>query len=83
MRRGLDVARPNPLCAPRRDHPRQHLVIFYPLWLGSMPALLEGFLEQALRPGFAIGKVESGTSWKKLLTGTSARIVVAMGMPRP
>ena len=26
-----------------------HLVILYPLWLGDMPALLKGFLEQALR----------------------------------
>jgi putative NADPH-quinone reductase len=31
-----------------------HLVFIYPLWLGSMPALLKGFLEQILRPGFAI-----------------------------
>jgi putative NADPH-quinone reductase len=59
----------------------QHVVIFYPLWLGSMPALLKAFLEQVMRPGFAFSKVESGTSWKKLLTGKSARIVVTMGMP--
>jgi putative NADPH-quinone reductase len=58
-----------------------HLVIFYPLWLGSMPALLKAFLEQVMRPGFATSKVESGTSWKKLLAGRSARIVVTMGMP--
>src|SRR5688572_4133361 len=32
-----------------------HIVIFYPLWLGSMPALLKGFFEQVLRPGFAFG----------------------------
>jgi putative NADPH-quinone reductase len=59
----------------------EHLVIFYPLWLGTMPALLKAFLEQAFRPGFAIGRGESGTSWKKLLTGKSARVVVTMGMP--
>ena len=53
-----------------------HLVIFYPLWLGDMPALLKGFLEQVLRPGFAIGQ-----GGKKLLAGRSARIVVTMGMP--
>jgi putative NADPH-quinone reductase len=28
-----------------------HLVLVYPLWLGSMPALLKGFLEQVFRPG--------------------------------
>jgi len=58
----------------------EHLVIFYPLWLGAMPALLKGFLEQVLRPGFAI-KVEPNGAWGKLLTGKSARIVVTMGMP--
>jgi putative NADPH-quinone reductase len=59
----------------------QHLVIIYPLWLGSMPALLKGFFEQALRPGFAIGTVQGGKRWAKLLGGRSARIVVTMGMP--
>jgi putative NADPH-quinone reductase len=59
----------------------EHLVIVYPLWLGTMPALLKAFLEQAFRPGFAIGRGGSGTSWKKLLTGKSARVVVTMGMP--
>lgn len=58
-----------------------HLVIFYPLWLGSMPALLKGFLEQVMRPGFAISTSKSGKSWKKLLAGKSARVVVTMGMP--
>ena len=58
-----------------------HLVILYPLWLGTMPALLKAFLEQAFRPGFAIGQGGSGSSWSKLLTGKSARVVVTMGMP--
>ncbi|THJ23642.1 MAG: NAD(P)H-dependent oxidoreductase [Nitrospira sp. CG24D] len=58
-----------------------HLVIIYPLWLGSMPALLKGFLEQLLRPGFAFEYQKSGGMAKKLLTGKSARIVVTMGMP--
>ena len=30
-----------------------HLVLIYPLWLGEMPAIVKGFLEQVLRPGFA------------------------------
>jgi putative NADPH-quinone reductase len=58
-----------------------HLVILYPLWLGSMPALLKAFLEQVLRPGFAFEYQKSGGIAKKLLTGRSARIVVTMGMP--
>lgn len=31
-----------------------HLVLLYPLWLGTLPASFKGFLEQVLRPGFAI-----------------------------
>jgi putative NADPH-quinone reductase len=58
-----------------------HLVIVYPLWLGTMPALLKGFLEQVLRPGFAAGATAPAQPWRKLLTGKSARVVVTMGMP--
>ena len=58
-----------------------HLVIIYPLWLGSMPALLKAFFEQVLRPGFAFEYQSAGGMAKKLLTGKSARIVVTMGMP--
>lgn len=57
-----------------------HLAIFYPLWLGDVPALLKAFLEQAMRPGFALRYREKGLP-EKLLKGRSARIVVTMGMP--
>jgi putative NADPH-quinone reductase len=59
----------------------EHVVIFFPLWLGDMPALVKGFLEQTLRPGFALGEAAAGRLPKKLLKGRSARIVVTMGMP--
>jgi putative NADPH-quinone reductase len=58
-----------------------HVVILFPLWLGSTPAMLKGFLEQLLRPGFAFGAAQRGRLPKKLLKGKSARIVVTMGMP--
>ncbi len=55
-----------------------HLVILYPLWMGTMPALLKAWLEQVFRPGFAFAPKQMG---KKLLAGKSARLIVAMGMP--
>jgi putative NADPH-quinone reductase len=60
----------------------EHLVFFFPLWLGGMPALLKGFLEQVARPGFALGE-PGGLAHlpQKLLAGRSARLVVTMGMP--
>ena len=60
----------------------EHIVFFFPLWLGDMPALLKGFLEQVARPGFAIIREPGGKPWgEKGLTGRSARVVVTMGMP--
>ncbi len=60
----------------------EHIVFFFPLWLGDMPALLKGFLEQVARPGFAIIREKGGNPWgNKGLIGRSARVVVTMGMP--
>jgi putative NADPH-quinone reductase len=60
-----------------------HLVFFFPLWLGGMPALLKGFLEQIAREGFAFAKEAGHPMGRKLLRGRSARLVVTMGMPAP
>ena len=42
--------------------------------------MLNGFLEQVARPGFALSMGESGFP-KRLLKGRSARLIVTMGMP--
>ncbi len=59
----------------------QHIVLFFPLWLGEMPALLKGFLEQVARPGFAFTYDADNPFGRKGLKGRSARVVVTMGMP--
>jgi putative NADPH-quinone reductase len=56
-------------------------VLFFPLWLGGMPALLKAFLEQVARPGFAFTRNADHPFGEKGLTRRSARIVVAMSMP--
>lgn len=56
-----------------------HIFIIYPLWLGTMPAVLKGFLEQIFRPGMALS-YDDGFP-KPLLNGKSARVVITMGMP--
>lgn len=58
-----------------------HVVILFPLWLGSMPALLKGFFEQVLRPGFAFTAGARGRPGAQLLAGKSARVIITMGMP--
>lgn len=58
----------------------QHLVVVFPLWHGTMPALLKGFIEQVFRPGVALQYRNEGFP-RALLAGRSARLVVTMGMP--
>ena len=64
-----------------------HLVIIYPLWLGTMPALLKAFLEQVFRLGHAAGAAGPGEAADKPaapakpLAGKTVRIVITMGMP--
>lgn len=59
----------------------EHLVLVFPLWLGDMPALLKGFLEQVARPGFAFPRDGAHPFTEKALKGRSARVIVTMGMP--
>lgn len=58
----------------------QHIVILYPLWLGSMPARLKALFEQAFRPGYAFGQGERSIGDGRL-KGRTARIIITMGMP--
>ena len=60
----------------------EHIVFVFPLWLGTMPALLKAFLEQVMRPGTAFAYPDKGGGFTKtLLRGRSARVVVTMGIP--
>jgi putative NADPH-quinone reductase len=72
---------PPTLQRPREDMRwADHWVFLFPLWHGTMPALLKGFLEHVFRPGFAMAYKKGGFP-KRLLAGRSARIIVTMGMP--
>jgi len=72
---------PPALVDPRDDMRwAEHWVFLFPLWHGTMPALLKAFLEHIFRPGFAMEYREKGFP-RRLLAGRSARIVVTMGMP--
>ena len=58
-----------------------HLVFLYPNWWGTVPALLKGFLDRVLTPGFAFRFHRDG-SWDKLLAGKTAELVTTMNTPR-
>jgi len=60
-----------------------HIVIFHPVWWGSMPALLKAMFERMWMPRFAFSYwkegILKGMGWTKLLTGKSAHIVQTSG----
>jgi putative NADPH-quinone reductase len=59
-----------------------HLVFVFPVWWGGLPALLKGFLDRTLLPGFAFQYHEHGSGWDKLLAGRSAEILYTMDTPK-
>lgn len=59
----------------------EHLVFVYPIWWGTIPALLKGFIERVFQPGFAVNFREHSPLWDKLLTGRSARLIVTLNTP--
>ena len=58
-----------------------HLVWVYPVWWGSLPALLKGFIDRVFLPGFAFQKRENSVWWDKLLKGKTARIISTLDQP--
>jgi len=58
-----------------------HLVFVFPMWWGTLPALLKGFIDRTLLPGFAFKYRPNSPWWDKFLTGRSARIITTMDSP--
>jgi len=56
-----------------------HLVLIFPLWVGTLPAIFKGFLERVLQPDLV--ECAKQGKWATPFKGKSARIVMTMGMP--
>lgn len=60
----------------------EHLVWIYPVWWGSVPALLKGFLDRVMLPGFAFQYRENSVWWDKLLKGRTGHIISTLDQPQ-
>ena len=58
-----------------------HIVWIYPVWWGSIPAIMKGFLDRVLLPGFAFKKREGSVWWDEYFTGKTARLICTMDQP--
>lgn len=58
-----------------------HIVWVYPVWWGSVPAIMKGFLDRVLLPGFAFKKREGSLWWDKYFTGKTSRLICTLDQP--
>lgn len=57
-----------------------HIVFTYPVWWGTFPAILKGFIDRVFLPGITY-QPSQGIKWEKLLKGKTARLIVTMDAP--
>jgi len=72
---------PDLLDAQQKISQADHLVFVHPVWWGSLPALLKGFIDRTFLPGYAFKYRENSVWWDKLLTGKTARIITTLDQP--
>jgi putative NADPH-quinone reductase len=59
----------------------EHIVIIYPTWWHTMPAMLKGLFDRAWLPHYAFNFADHGLTWRKLLKGRTARIITSANTP--
>jgi NAD(P)H dehydrogenase (quinone) len=58
-----------------------HIMWVYPVWWGSVPAIMKGFIDRTFIPGFAFKKKAGSLFWDKFLKGKTARIISTLDEP--
>ena len=59
----------------------EEIVVIYPFWWGSMPAILKNWLDQVLTSGFSFTYGDNGRPMG-LLQGRSVRVMTTCGAPK-
>ncbi len=77
--RGNQELEPDLQAARQHIEWAEHLVVFTPVWWGTMPAILKGFIDRVFLPGWAFEY--SDKLPVKLLKGRTAQVVATMDSP--
>ncbi|MCR2747937.1 NAD(P)H-dependent oxidoreductase [Limnobacter parvus] len=59
----------------------EHMVFVYPIWWGSIPAILKGFFDRVLLPGFAFKFQKGALMADGLLAQRTAHLIATMDTP--
>ncbi|MCH2022615.1 MAG: NAD(P)H-dependent oxidoreductase [Saprospiraceae bacterium] len=69
--------------AQRKFFEADHIVWIHPVWWGSYPAIMKGFIDRVFLPRFFFKKIPGkSTTWEKLLTNKSAHIIYTLDTPK-
>jgi len=58
-----------------------HMLMIWPNWWSTYPALFKGFIDRTFLPGFAFNYRKGSLLWDKNLKGRSARLIMTMDTP--
>lgn len=79
--KGTQPLEPDLVAAQESIRWADHLVWVYPTWWGTYPAVMKGFIDRILLPGFAFKYRENSPWWDRYLTGRSARLIITLDAP--
>lgn len=79
--RGAQTLEPDLVDARARIEAAAHVVWVLPVWWGSLPALLKGFIDRVFLPGWAFRNTAGRGLPEGLLAGRTARVVSTMDSP--
>ncbi|PFG37237.1 putative NADPH-quinone reductase [Flavimobilis soli] len=62
-------------------HAADHIVLVFPQWWGTYPAILKGWIDRVILSRSAFSYRSGSSLWDKHLTGRTARIIMTMDSP--
>lgn len=78
--KGEQSPEPDIISAQSLIEKADHVVVVTPVWWGSIPAILKGFIDRTFLPGWAF-RYRTGGLVTGLLAGRSARVIITTDSP--